>query len=271
VNGRGRSVAGTAARIVVAAVFVLPLVLLVRGSFRTVGLPPPRADDLLTGAWSLEGYRGLAEMLPLTTPFVNSLLVAAVAVPLGVVVASWAGFAIARLPASQGVFLGACAVVVLLIPVTSLFVGRLTVFRWAGLTDTLAPLMATGLIGVSPVFVLVFAWAYRRIPSELFDIATEFGLSPLAAWRRVAMPLTRGVTGVVAAIAFVLTWSDYLGPLVYLSDQRRATMPLAVGTLASLDGPRQPIMLAGAVVAIVPVVLVVAVLTNRIPTGEERT
>ena len=131
--------------------------------------------------------------------------------------------------------------------------------------------MATGLIGVSPVFVLVFAWAYRRIPSELFDIATEFGLSPIAAWRRVALPLTRGVTGVVAAIAFVLTWSDYLGPLVYLSDQRRATMPLAVGTLASLDGPRQPIMLAGAVVAIVPVVLVVAVLTNRIPTGQERT
>ena len=109
-NGRGRSVAGTAALIVVAAAFVLPLLLLLRGSFRPVGLPPPRADDLVAGPWSLDGYRGLAEMLPLTTPLVNSLLVAAVAVPLGVVVASWAGFAIARLPASQGAFLGACAV-----------------------------------------------------------------------------------------------------------------------------------------------------------------
>lgn len=262
----------TAALVVVAAVFVAPLVLLVLGSLRPVGLPPARAGDLLTGPWSLGSYADLFDVLPLGAPAVSSMLVVTVAVPLGVLVASWAGFAMARLPSRQGMFLAASAIVVLLIPVTSLFVGRLAVFRTLGLTDTLVPLMATGLIGVSPLFVLVFAWSYRRLPPELFDIASELGLSPFAAWRRVALPLTRGVTAAVAAIAFVLTWNDYLSPLIYLSDQRRATLPLAIGTLAALDGPRQPIMLAGAVVAIVPVAIVVLVLMGRVSlVGEERT
>ena len=253
----------------VAAIFLTPLVLVVLGSLRPVGLPPPRFGELFTGPWSIEAYRRLPDVLPLAEPARNSVLVALVAVPLGVVCASWAGFAIARLPARHATFLAGCAVVVLLVPVTSLFVGRVAVFHALGLTETLVPLMATGLIGVSPVFVLVFAWAYRRLPPELFDIATEMGLSPVASWWRVAVPLTRGVSAAVAAIAFVLTWNDYLGPLIYLGDRRRGTLPLAIGTLAALDGPRQPIMLAGAVLASLPVIGVVVVLSGRIrATGE---
>jgi multiple sugar transport system permease protein len=265
VGPRRGGIARTAALVVVAAVFLAPLVLVALGSLRPVGSPPPRIAELFTGPWSTGSYGELQRLLPLGRPILNSLVVAAVAVPVGVVVASWAGFAVARLPRRSGTFLAASAVLVLLIPVTSLFVGRLTLFRWLGITDTLVPLMLTGLLGVSPVFVLVFAWSYRRLPAELFDIATEFGLSPLAAWRHVALPMTRGVTAGVAAVAFVLTWNDYLGPLVYLSDQRRATVALAIGTLTALDGPRQPVMLAGAVLAIAPVLLVVSVLVTRVP------
>lgn len=254
----------TAALVVVAALFLAPLILLLVGSFRPVGLPPPRVGELLGGPWSLDSYRRLFELVPLAAPALNSLLVAAITVPIGLLVASWAGFAAARLPSRQGAFLAASAVIVLLIPVTSLFVGRLTIFRTAGLTDTLIPLIATSLIGVSPAFVLVFAWSYRRLPSELFDIASEFGLSPLGMWWRVALPLTRGVTAAIAAIAFVLTWNDYLGPLIYVSDQRRATLPLAVGTLAASDGPRQPIMLAGAVIVVVPALAVALVVMRRV-------
>jgi multiple sugar transport system permease protein len=254
-----------AASIAVAALFLTPLALVVLGSLRPVGSPPPRFRELLTGPWSLEAYRMLPDVLPLAAPIRNSLLVAMVAVPLALLCAAWAGFAAARLPRRQGAFLVACAVLVLLVPVTSLFVGRVAVFHALGLSDTLVPLMLTGLIGVSPVSVLVFAWAYRRLPSELFDIATEMGLSPLAAWWRVAVPLTHGVSAAVAAAAFVLTWNDYLGPLIYLADQRRATLPLAIGTLAGLDGPRQPIMLAGAVLASLPVAIVVLAALGRTP------
>jgi multiple sugar transport system permease protein len=254
----------TAALVAVAVVFLAPLVLVGLGSFRPVGSAPPRIGELFAGPWSTGSYGELQRLLPIGRPFLNSILVAAVAVPLGVLVASWAGFAVARLSGRSGTFLAASAVLVLLIPVTALFVGRLTVFRWLGLTDTLVPLMATGLLGVSPVFVLVFAWSYRRLPAALFDITTEFGLSPVAAWWRVALPLTKGVTAGVAAVAFVLTWNDYLGPLIYVSDQRRATLALAIGTLSSLDGPRQPVMLAGAVLAIVPVLIVVCLLVTRV-------
>jgi multiple sugar transport system permease protein len=271
VAGRERArIARGAASLAVAVIFATPIVLVVLGSLRPVGLPPARFVELFTGPFSLDAYRRLPEVLPLGVPAVHSVLVVIVAVPLAVVCAAWAGFAIARLPARHGVFLAACAVVVLLVPVTSLFVGRVTVFHALGLTDTLVPLMATGLIGVSPVSVLVFAWAYRRVPPALFDIGAEMGLGPMTTWWRIAVPLTRGVSAVVAAVAFVLTWNDYLGPLIYLSDRRRATLPLAIGTLSTLDGPRQPIMLAGAVLAGLPVVVVVLALLGRVGSTGER-
>ena len=67
-------------------------------------------------------------------------------------------------------FLIGLCVVVLMIPATSLLVGRVSVFRWLGLTDTPIPLMAPALLGTSPLFVLLYAWTTSRLPGDLFDL-----------------------------------------------------------------------------------------------------
>ena len=170
--------------------------------------------------------------------------------PLSVLVASWAGFAIARLPRrSRVASWSGCASIVLMMPATSLLVGRVSVFRWLGLTDTPIPLMAPALLGTSPLFVLLYAWTTSRLPNDLFDLARERGLSPVATWWRVAMPLQRGTTAAVASLAFVLTWGNFLDPLIYLYDERWFTLPLGMRSLAIVPVTDQPLMLAAAVFA----------------------
>lgn len=192
-----------------------------------------------------------------------SLLVAAFAVPLSVLVASWAGFAMTRLsPRLARVVMGA-ALVALMVPVTALLVPRFALYRILHLTDTVVPLVAPALIATSPFYVLVYYVAFRAIPRDLYDAAVLADMSPYQLWRQVAMPLVRPVTAAVAALIFMLTWSSFLEPLVYIYDRDLFTMPLALRSLSTLDPADYPVLLAGSVLASIPALLLFAVAQRR--------
>ena len=252
-DARARA-ARSALAVALTVLFLVPLWLLAVGSLRPVGAPPVEPELFPQDpAWG--NYAEAFRTVPLARYAANSVLVAAVAVPVGVVVASWTGFAIARLPRRQSAFLVGVSAAAALVPLTALLVGRVAIWRTLGLAGTPVPLMVSGLIGVSPVTALLFAWSYRRLPTEFFDLAAEAGLSPVATWWWVTVPLTRPVTAAATALAFIASWGNFVEPLVVLTDERWFTLPLGLRSLSALDQPFQPLMLAGAIVAIVPVVL----------------
>jgi multiple sugar transport system permease protein len=239
----------------VAVVFLLPLVYLVTGSLRQAGLPPPRSPELVPSPVAWENYERAFELVDIPRYALNSLFVAALAVPLSVLVASWAGFAISRLPGRLRTLLLAASLTALMVPATALLVPRFVLFKELGLIDTYVPLIAPALIGMSPFYVLLFYWAFGRIPPELYEAARLEGLTPLQTWWRVGMPLVRPVVLAVGLLAFVFSWSNFLDPLIYLFDQERFTLPLGLKLLSQLDPQNFPLLLAGAVVATAPVVV----------------
>jgi multiple sugar transport system permease protein len=227
---------------------------MVTGSLRKAGLPPPRTPELVPSEPTLESYRRAFELVDLARYTFNSVLVVVIAVPLTLLFASWAGFAMARLPRRAGAWLVAASLVSLMVPITALLVPRFAIFSWLGLTDTYVPLVAPALIGMSPFYVLLFYWGFRRIPAELFEACRLEGLSPFTVWRRIALPLARPVTVAVAVLAAVFTWSNFLDPLIYLFDENNFTLPLGLRSLAQVDRQDFPLLLAGAVTATVPVI-----------------
>ena len=249
----------------VTVLFVLPLVFMVSGSLRQPGLPPPRSPELLPDPIGLGSYGRAFELVDLGRHTLNSLIVALLVVPLTVLVASMAGYAIARLPARAAAWLVAASVAALMVPTTALLVPRFTLYRTLGLTDTFVPLVAPALIGTSPLYVLLYAVAFRRLPRDIYDACALESLGPLGTWRRVAMPLVAPVTAAVAILAFVVTWGSALEPLVYLFDPSLYTLPLGLRSLAALDRTDYPVFLAGCVVATAPVLLAFLVAQRWLP------
>lgn len=255
-------------------VFVPPLVLLVSGSLTEPGLPPPPTPRLVPEPISTTGYQQAVELGGLLRASLNSVLVAVVAVPLSVLVAALAGFALARLaPRTTGVVVAA-SLVALMVPATALLVPRFAIFRMLGLTDTLVPLIAPALLGTSPLYVLVYYLAFRALPADLYDACLVEDLSPMRTWWRVALPLVRPVTAGLTALTFVLTWSNFLDPLVYVYDRDLFTLPLALRSLSVLDPTNFPVFLAGAVLATAPALAVFVLAQRRFlyhddPTGRD--
>jgi multiple sugar transport system permease protein len=155
------------------------------------------------------------------------------------------------------------SLVALMVPATVLLVPRFALFRWLGLTNTLVPLVAPTLLATSPLYVLVYYLAFRALPADLYDACRIEDLSPMQTWWRVALPLVRPVTAAVAALAFVLTWSNFLDPLVYVYDRDLFTVPLALRSLATLDPTDFPVFLAGAVLATIPTLVVFGLAQRR--------
>jgi len=241
---------------VVTVVFALPLLFMFTGSLREPQLPPPRTPQLFPDPLGLGSYDRAFDLLDLARYALNSLLVAGLVAPLSVLVASLAGFALTGLSRRVTGLVLAASVVALMIPATALIVPRFALFRALGVTDTYVPLVAPALIATSPLYVLVFAWAFRRLPADLYDACRLAGMSPLATWWRMAMPLVRPVTVGIGVLAFVVSWGNFLDPLVYLYDPDLYTLPLGLRALAELDRTDYPVLLAGAVVATAPVVAV---------------
>ena len=232
--------------------FVMPLLFMVTGSLRTPGLPPPDGFEWFPEVLQWSNYANVFLFVPLWGYLANSLLVVVIAVPVTVLVASWAGFAIATARPRVQRTLVIVSFVAMMVPVTTLWIPRFVIFKWLGVTDTLVPLMAPALMATTPFYVLLFALVYARLPKSNFEAARLEGLSPMQTWSRIAFPLGRPAAFAVAVLAFAWHWSNFIDPLIYLSSQERFTIPLALRTLQSLEPTNHPILMAGAVIATVP-------------------
>jgi multiple sugar transport system permease protein len=125
--------------------------------------------------------------------------------------------------------------------------------------DTLWALIVPALAGGSPLFVLLFYWAYWRVPHELYESARLEGAEAWAVWRRVAWPLARPTAAAAALLAFVLFWGDFTTPVLYIFRTNLYTLPIGLQLLRQMDDTNTPLLMAGAVLMAAPVVVFVLI------------
>ena len=242
-------------RTAVALLFVLPLIWVAAFSLRKPGLPPPRSIEWIPDPVVWGNYARIFDIIPLATFLGNSLLVAAIAVPVTLLTASFAGFAMARSERRFRERMVLICILLMLVPVTALWLTRFILFVNIGLIDTIWSLAAPAIMGSSPLFVLLYFWSFRRIPPEQFEAARLDGASFLGLWHHVAMPQAKAATVTVTVLAFIFYWSDFFSPLLYLKSEERYTLPVALQIMQQMDKTNWPLLMAGATFMTAPVVV----------------
>ena len=258
-----------AAGLALAFVFLVPLAWIVAASLRQPGLPPARTIVWLPDPPAWSNYVEIFKIVPLGRYALNSLIVASLAVVITLVTASWAGLGMALAgPRWQGRLVALCGLL-LLVPAGALWLPRFVLFTWLGLIDSYAALLAPALMGSSPLFVLLFYWTFKRVPGELFESAALDGAGLLTVWWRLALPLARATLVAVGILTFMLYWSDFINPLLFLKTPALYTLPIGVQQLKQMDQINWPLLLAAVVVMTAPAVLLFAVV-QRFFLGENK-
>ena len=238
------------------ALFLAPLGLLVTTSLRQTGVPLSRQLEWWPNDPAWENYPAVFGLLDLWRNAANSLFVVALAVPITLVVASWAGFALAQLPQRWRLRLTALSFAALMVPLSAVWLTRFLLFKEAGLIDSRLALVVPALAGTSPFYVLLFLWTFLRIPAELFEAGQLDGAGALRIWWQIALPLARPTIVAVAMLAFVLYWGNFVDPLLYLRSPDKLPLPYALQALHQLDATNWPILMAAAAMVTLPVVAV---------------
>lgn len=247
-------------RAAVALLFLLPLIWMTTAAFYPTGTPLPTTLTLWPDEPTLANFGRIFTLVPLGRYTLNSLLVVALAVPLTLVSSSWAGLAMALLPRRAQQRWVLLSLAALMVPGIALWATRFLLYTWFGLIDTIWALVAPAWMGTSPFFVLMYYRAFRRLPQALYDEAVMDGATVWQFWRRLALPLVLPTTLAVGFLTFILYWSDFLNPLLFLDSPNKYTLPVALQLLQQYDQSDWSLLMAAALWALlIPLVLFVLV------------
>lgn len=239
----------------VALVLCLPLAVMALGALHPPGQLPPRGLEVWPRTPVLDAFREAHALVPFARGLANSALLGLLAVPLVLLSASGAGLALALSSGRTRRWLAALLLLLVMVPTTAVWIPRFLLFKGAGLVGTWVPVLAPALMGGSPLFVLLYAAAFRRLPRELFEAAQLEGVGPLAAWWQLALPLVRPTSASVALLTFTLFFGSFMDPLLYLDPEKDPTAPMLLRDLQLLGATHWPVLMAGALLVTLPVLL----------------
>lgn len=251
----------------IALLFVAPLYWVLTNSLRPVGLPPPRTLEWLPQPVAWSNYLAVFQLVPLGQQVRNSLFVSTIGALLTLVTASWAGFAMAQMPAGVRRWLVGLAIALLMIPSTAVWLPRYVLFTSLGVIDTYLALFAPALMGTKSLYALMFYWTFRRVPVELFESARLDGAGAFTIWQHIALPAALPTALAVLLLAFTHYWSDFVDPLLFLKSEERYTLAVGLRMLQQMDITNWSLLLAAVVVMTAPVIVVYLLLQHFIRDG----
>ena len=237
----------------------------------TASFPPPFWPDRPT----LANYRELLFAHPgpygtftsyrIVPAIANSLALATMATVLALGLSAPAGYAFAKLRFAGRARLLQALLALVVVPTQVAMLPLFLMLKWAGLVNTYAGVLAPGLAGVYGV--LFVRQATLAIPDEMLDAARLDGASEWRIFTAVVLPLLRPVLVTLALFTFLASWSDFLWPLIAITDQRLYTLPVALAAISREHGGDVELMMAGAVVTTAPVLLLFLMLQRYYFTG----
>jgi multiple sugar transport system permease protein len=203
----------------------------------------------------IEGWTGL--QVSFSRFFLNSALVAGLAVVGNVIACSLAAFAFARLDFRLKRFWFALMLGTLMLPYHVTLIPQYVLFLKLGWVDTFLPLVVPKFLAVDAFFIFLMVQFFRGIPRELDEAAMLDGCGPWKIYLLVMLPLSKPVLATAAIFSFIWTWDDFFGPLIYLNDISNYTVPLALRAFVDSTGRSEwgPLF-AMSILSLVPVFLV---------------
>jgi multiple sugar transport system permease protein len=240
-----------AALVLFGALSLLPLLWMVSASFMETGEASRFPPALLPLHPTMEHYRDLFGRLALGRYALNSALVAVLTTTCALAINSSAGYAFAKLRFRGRDRTFRALAAGLAIPVQVAMLPLFLMIKALGLVNNYGGVIIPGLASIFGIF-LVRQYALA-IPDDLLDAARMDGAGELRVFRSIVLPTIRPVLATLALWTFLATWNDFMWPLIVLSDDRRYTLPVALAGLMGEHAQDVELMMAGAVITVLPV------------------
>ena len=258
--------------VAVLVIVLYPVVWMLVSSFRPTSeiignvslFPDPDTTSFDNYVRALSGIGGVS----FWTFFKNSLILAVGSVVGIAISGSLSAYALARIRFPGRNLWFSLMIATLLLPFHVVIIPQYIVYNSLGLVNSFWPLLLGKFLAAEAFFVFLMVQFMRNLPRELDEAARIDGAGHLRIYRSIMLPLMKPALVTSSIFAFIWSWNDFFGPLLFLKDPELYSLPIAlrlyVDQTSTSDYGAQ---MAMAVLALVPVILFFIVFQRHLVEG----
>ena len=225
--------------------------------------------DVIPPNPSLDNYTAIFQNAAFTRALANSAIVSLTTTAIGVVVGSFAAYALARLKVRGKFVLLAIILSITTFPQIAIAAPLFRLWSDIGLYNTIIGLVIPYLTFALPLSIYILVSFFREIPRDLEEAALVDGATNFEAFRKVVVPLAAPGLATTAILTFISAWNEFLLATTLTSSTTARTVPVAISQFTGSSQFEVPLgtQSAASVVISVPLILLVLLFQKRIVAG----
>jgi raffinose/stachyose/melibiose transport system permease protein len=259
--------AKTSAWMVLALLFLYPLLWMILSSFKTSNLEIFGHPFTLPHRISFVNYQKAIRQGQMGSYFINSLWVTGLSAMMVVCFGAWAGFALskARFPLRR-LWL-ALFFIGMILPVQSYIIPLTGLLERLGIHDSLWALILPYSSQNLPVAILLFTAFFASLPVELEEAARLDGVRTARFYFSILLPVAKPAVATIVVVSCLNTWNEFLMAMLFIVDPAMKTLPVGMIAFEQSHNTDYPALLAGLSLISVPTLLVYAIFNKQVIRG----
>lgn len=235
----------------------------IRPSQELFSWPPTIVPSTVT----LDNYRLLLETTEFTQYFVNSLVVAVLAMVFTLSIATPAAYAVTRYEFHGRKYITNLSTIIYMFPLVLLGLPLFVIFSQLNLTNSRIGLALTHTAFALPFALMLLRVFFKDISPEIVESAQLVGAGRITIIRRIILPLS--LPGIVATVIFVmaLSWKEYFFALLLMNDNALSTLPIGIASLIGMSTTNWGLILGGVMIMSLPPMVLIFFLYDYLLEG----
>ncbi len=229
--------------------FVWMIITSLKTNAETLSIPP----TFFPAKIQTYGYERAVESLPFVNLYLNTALLIIFRVICAVIFSSMAGYGFAKINFPFKGALFSLVVIQMMLPGQIFIIPQYQMLASMRLTNTIFALVFPGLVSAFGTFFL--KQSYLSIPNEISEAAYLDGCNTWQSFTKVMFPLTKSSMAALAVFTAVFAYSDLMWPLIANTDLNMMTLSSGLATLNGQFSTNFPVLMAGSVLAMIPMVI----------------
>ena len=254
-----------AALIIGALIMVFPFIWMLLTSFKTVAESNAVPPVIFPSAFRWENFKETVTSLPFLKLYLNTALMILFRVICAVAFSSMAGYAFAMLEFRGKGLLFGIVLVQMSLPSQIFIIPQYQMVAKMGLANTIFALVFPGIVSAFGVFFL--RQTYMGIPKEIGEAAYLDGCNQWQTFYKVMFPLTGTSVAALTIFTAVFAYGDLMWPQIVNNDINMFTLSAGLSTLRGMDTTNFPMLMAGSLLAMLPMVVLYLIFQRQFVEG----
>ncbi len=244
---------------------IFPFIWMILTSFKTQLESIKIPVVIFPKEWLIENYFAVFKSIPFGRIYINTIINAVVIVTVQLIFCSMAAYAFARLefPAKNIIF--AVLLSVLMIPSSFFILPQYQIIQKLGLLNTIPALFLPNLFSIFGTFLL--RQFFKSLPTVLEDAARIDGCSRFMIFYKIMLPLVKSGLVALGILTLRFAWNDLMWPLIVNTSEQKMTLSAGLSLLQGQYVTDYPLMMAGAVMAVMPLLILFAIFQEQFIEG----